>query len=380
MLEFFWMVRWFLKLLPPLEVALTLGVIFFALSWIRPRAIVSIPTSGRRASALARLGIIGALAVLAVGTATSWLATIDPVAFTGHTWTRAGGWWQRPAPLLASAVVLFTAGIALRREPLPAPGERAISPGRRWWTFTPRAPLWLTAGAAALLLVTSAWQTVIGVALPEGANRYGIGPENTGLPEFMRMQEGMGYVWGAGWPNHLATLIVIAVALAALILALGRDANRPLFARSSAAEVREERETTARILVLLTLGGMLLTLGTVWAHTGFIGTIGVSVYEDTGGQGRPERFVVGTGYRDIAPIMHLGGYVVQGLGAALLLRLTVDTLRARGTLLRMRRAGDPDGSPAAVSPGGAAEASATAGTAAEAHAPSESNPDPETVR
>ncbi|WP_449280450.1 hypothetical protein [Leucobacter sp.] len=345
MLDFFWLVRSFFQLFS-VEIPLTLGAVFFALSWIRPRIIAPLPPSGRRARPLTWLGIAGALAVLAVGTATGWLATRDPIAASGDAWTRAGGWWQRPAPLIAVALVAIFALIALRREPLPAPGERTIAPRRRWWAFAPRTPLWIAVIVGALLLLTTAWQTLIGVSLPEGANRYGIGPENSGLPEFMPMQEGMGYVWGAGWPNHLPTLIALALAAAALLLALGSDANRPVFARASASQVREERTATARTIVLIALGGALLTLGAVWAHTGFIGTIIVGVYEDDGQQGEAARFIVGTGYRDIAGIMHLGGYVVQGLGAALLLRLAVDTWRARRALRRMRRADGPD--PAAV--------------------------------
>lgn len=338
MLELFWLARTFFDLFP-VEVALTLGVLFFGLSWIRPRPMVTLPASGRRAPVLTWIGIAGSLAILATATCTSWLATQHPLE-------GAGGWWQRPAPLLASAAVIFAATCAVSREPLPAPGERAISPRRSWWDFTPRVPLWCAISTAALLLVTSLWQTLIGVTLPEDANRYGIGPENSGLPEFMPMQGEMGYVWGAGWPNHLATLLTLAIAMTTLVWCLRRDANRPLFARSSAAQVREERVASARLLVLIALGGVLLTLGAVWAHTGFIGTIIVSVFEDTGGQRPPERFIVGTGYREFASQMHLGGYVVQGVGAALLLRLAVDSLRARRALSRVRRLDRP--SPASM--------------------------------
>src|SRR5690606_8513531 len=49
-----------------------------------------------------------------------------------------------------------------------------------WWAFAPRTPLWLLAGAAALLLVTVAWQMLIGVPLPDGGNRYGVGPADSG--------------------------------------------------------------------------------------------------------------------------------------------------------------------------------------------------------
>ncbi|QIM17009.1 hypothetical protein G7067_12305 [Leucobacter insecticola] len=186
----------------PVEIALTLGVVIFAISLLRWRPIVTLPTRARH-SALAGIGIAGPLFVLAVATAAEWLSMTD-------SFTRTGGWWQRPAPLFAAALVVAVSALALRSSPLPAPGERAISPRRRWWVFTPRTPLWVSIGIAALLLLTTAWHTAIGVSMPEGANRYGVGPENDGLPSFMRMQGDMGYIWGAGWPNHLATLLILA--------------------------------------------------------------------------------------------------------------------------------------------------------------------------
>ncbi|QZY52686.1 hypothetical protein [Leucobacter tenebrionis] len=345
----FWGLRTILQFLPPVEMVLTLGLILFGLSWIRPRRIVSLPSSGRRVETLRWVGIAGSLAVVAVGSVTSWIATLDPL----NNW---GGWWQRPAPLAATALVILVAALLLRREPLLAPGEGAISPRRRWWAFTPRASLWILFASSSLLLVTTAWQLLIGVSAPPGANRYGIVPPETGLPVYMTMQNGMGYVWGAGWPNHLATLLVLLTAAFALVALLSTDANRPLFARSSAAEVREERASTAQIITLLALGGLLLTLGAVWAHVGFIGQIIVGVFEDNGGAPDPQRFVVGTGYQSIAPLMHLGGYVVQGIGAALLLRLAVDTGRA---VFAGRRAASPDPDPSSPAPATASASSDT---------------------
>ena len=89
-LELFWLVRTFFDIFP-VEVALTLGVIFFGLTWIRPRPIVALPVSGRRAPVLFWSGVVGSLAILAAATWTSWLATRNPLEGTG-------GWWQRPAP------------------------------------------------------------------------------------------------------------------------------------------------------------------------------------------------------------------------------------------------------------------------------------------
>ena len=329
--------RSLLLALPPMEIALTLGTIFFALSWVRPRRMVSLPSAGRRERTLATAGIAGSFAVLAVATASSWLSYL----YACPDDTGFDGWWRRPAPLIAAALIITVVGFALRAEPLPAPGERAISPRRRWWTFVPRAQLWGAVGAISLLTLTSLWQTLIGVSAPDGADMYGSGPASgTDLPIFMTMQGEMGFVAGAGWPNHLAVLVAVGLISTALILTLGSDANRPLHVRSFAAEVCEERVATARMLLWFALGGILLTLGAVWAHTGFIGEIIVGVFEDNGDAGEPERYVVGTGYQDIAFLMHKGGYVVQALGAAVLMRLAVDTWRARRTLRQNRTASD----------------------------------------
>ncbi|MBL3698573.1 hypothetical protein [Leucobacter luti] len=316
---------WQAKEIFPIEVALTLGLAFFALSWVVPRRLVSLPSRERRASALTWLGICGSLALLAVATGTSWLGyragVVDASGFDG--------WWRRPAPLLAAALVVALGAAVLSREPRPAPGERALAPRRHWWAFTPRAPLWTAIGAAGVLALTAGWHTLIGVSAPAGANRFGIVPEATDLPVYFTVLGGSGYAAGAGWPNHLVTLLAIGAAAAALCTALAADANRPASARVSAADTRAERTATARMMVLLVLGGLLLTLGAVCAFIGFAGdrSIGIDLIM---APADPDALPVfgGSDYQAFAPLMHRGGYVIQGLGAALLLRLAVDTVRA----------------------------------------------------
>lgn len=322
----------------PVEVALTLGLVFFGLSWIRPRRIVSLPESGGRRDLLSWLGIGGALLVVAVATVSSSLTYLytfpDPSGF--------GGWLRRPAPLIATALVVAVFLVALRRQPLPAPGERGIAPRRRWWAFASQPLLWITTGIPALLFITVLWQGTIGTRPPTGADLYGNVPEHTDLPVFVPLQWNMGYYAGAGWPNHLATLAALLLAAALLIIALGHDANRPVFARATAADVRAERAVTARVLVLIVLGGVLLTLGAVWAHVGFIGEIAVGIPDPPEKEGAITGPVVGTSYQAIAGLMHLGGYVIQGIGAALLLRLSVDTWRAARAQRALKKPDGPD--------------------------------------
>lgn len=308
------------KELFPLEVALTLGTAFFALSWIRPRSTVRLPSRKQAALPLFLWGIISALLVLGIGTATSWIAASDPMHVDWDAWR------QRPLPLFVTAALLLTVVLPLRLAGTPAPGLRAITPRRSWWEFAPKPLLRITAITVMLGLLTAGWQILIGVSVPSDGNRYGIGSIPTDLPAFGRFQDGLGYYWGAGWPNHLLTLIAFLLCALALPLALGAGANRPAPVEALAADVRESREAAARTMTLVALGGVLVTLGAVWAFVGFVGEIIVGVDGLAASPG--ELVTVGTGYRDLARPLHWAGYIVQGIGAALLMRLVVDLLRS----------------------------------------------------
>lgn len=325
----------------PIEVAPTLGVLFFALSWVVPRRIVTLPQSARRAKFLTRFGTIGALAILAVATFSSWLGYLYSFP------DRSGfdGWLRRPAPLFAATAVVVVGACLLSREPRPAPGERGLAPRRPWWSFAPRVPIWTAAVIAAILVATTAWHALIGVSAAADANRFGNVPDQTQLPVYFEVLGGSAYVAGAGWPNHLATLLAVGTAAAALIAALAADANRPL-GRLSAAGTSDERTATARTMVFLILGGLLLTLGAVWAHIGFAGdrSIGLDLIIEPADPDSAPIFV-GSDYQAFAPLIHKGGYVIQGLGAALLLRLAVDSIRAARAARR-----DPTNSGATASP------------------------------
>jgi hypothetical protein len=145
----------------------------------------------------------------------------------------------------------------------------------------------------------------------------------------MGFNSGYGYLPGAGWPNHLATLVALALASAVLFAVLNLDANQPVFARSAAASVRLERELTARLFTFILLGGLVTTLGAVWMHTGSSGQALVGLDEQgvSGDQSHSRIFVAG-GYDAIARPMNLLGYALQAGGVAFLLRLAVDTARA----------------------------------------------------
>ena len=335
---------WRIKELFPLEVALTLGIVFWAVSWCWPRRIITLPTAGSRVRFLTRLCIWGGITVLTVGTLSSFLVMRRYFPeITGFD-----GWWQRAAPLLAAAAVVAVSAAVLARTPRPLPGERAIAPHRRWWAFAPLPALWIAAGAGALTLLTALWHTLIGVSAPADGLLFGNVPATeTDLPVFFRAFGGVAYIAGAGWPNHLCTILAVGVAAVALILVLRADSNRPSPVSVSPGDVRAERSATARLLTLIVLGGVLLTLGALWAHVGFAGTVIAGsdfVSGDRDAPVRPADLVfLGTDYQAIAGPMARAGYLVQGLGAALLLRLVSDTIRAA----RARRRTTPPAGPTA---------------------------------
>lgn len=338
-------IRELLQFLPPLEVALTIGVALFLLSWLLPRRIVSFAVTGQRATILAWTGLAGPLLVVLVATATS------AIAATTQDLSGFAGWWRRPAPLLVASLVIGAAALALRTTQLPPAGQRAILPRRPWHRFASRPLLRVAAAGAALLALTGLWQIVTATSAPEDARFFGDVAHHTTLPIYLSFHNQYGYVAGAGWPNHLATLLVLVLSGLVLVAALRADASRPLPARASAAAVHGEREPIARLFVLILLGGLAATLGAVWMHVGAIGQVLVGVDEQwlAGGESHSILYLVG-GYDAIAWPMNLVGHVLQGAGVALLLRVAVDTARAA---LETRRARVPELAGEASAAGGA---------------------------
>ena len=311
-----------LKEFLPLRGVMTFGPPLFVLSWIHPRQTVSLPPVGYRRTALLWAGTAGSLLVVAVAT---WASAHADSVLGGSGFD---GWWRRPAPLVAATLVVAAAGLALRRVPLPAPGERVICPRRAWHAFASRALLWVSGITATLLAVTALWQIVIATSAPKEGPFLGTVPEYTTLPIYMSFNSGYGYVAGAGWPNHLATLMAIAIAFAVFFLVLRADVDRPLFARSSTPSVRAKRESTASLFGLILLAGLITTLGAVWMHTGFAGTSAIGLDVQWVSANHPDTLLIRGSYSAIARPMSLTGYLLQGTGVAFALRIAVDTMRA----------------------------------------------------
>lgn len=311
-----------IKNLLPLEVALTFGLALFALSWSYPRRIVSLPQIGHRRSTLLWAATAGPLLVVVAATVTSALAA--------STWDVSGfdGWWRRPLPLLVAAVVVAVAGVTLSRAPLPTPGERVIAPLRSWSAFASQRLLSIAAVCAGVIVIVTGWQMSIAVSAPADGPFFGQVPDYTTLPIYMSFN-GFGYVPGAGWPNHAATLLVLVIAGATLVAALRADANRALAARSTAPTATADRESAAQLLTLVLLSGLVATLGAVLMHVGTSGLSSVGLDEQwVSENASTTNLSITGGYRAIAQPLNLTGYLLQGAGVALALRVATDALRA----------------------------------------------------
>ncbi|GAB2976032.1 hypothetical protein [Frigoribacterium salinisoli] len=325
------------SVLPPLEIAASFGLVLFVLSWLLPHRIASMPRDPRRRATATTVGIGGGLLIAATATVASTLASTIPDT------SGFDGWWQRPLPLLVAVVVVGLAGLALRGTASPPAGDRALSPRRPWDAFAPRGLLRVGAGAVCALLVVAGWHTVTATSAPVEGPFFGEVPRWTELPIYTRFSGSFGYLAGAGWPNHLATLVVAVLAVVVLVVVLRTDADRPAATHDPASAVRADRAPLARMLTLVLLVGLLSTLGAVLMHVGASGYGSVGLPGD-GTSDDPDGLVfVSSAYDAIARPMNLLGYATQGVGFALGLRLAVDTLRAR-----VRRAGGATSRPGSV--------------------------------
>jgi hypothetical protein len=307
----------------PIEMALVVGTMLFALSWVRPRRITPSLHDGSRRRVLLGAGIAGSLVIVVVASVTSSV----PVEIVGGS--GFAGWWRRPAPLVAATAVVAVAGFLLGRSPLPTPGERAIVPRRPWATYAPSPLVWAGGGLAAIVGATAAWQIAIGSTAPASGPFFGYVPDYTTLPVYRSFAGDYGYVAGVGWPNHLATLAAGVVAATVYVLVLRHDANRPVSGRLTVPSVTPERTSAAWLFSLLVLAGVLTTLGALWLHVGSYGSTPVGLEETwiSADRSFPTVFVDGD-YSAVARPMKLAGYVLQGSGVALALRLAVDTARS----------------------------------------------------
>lgn len=308
----------------PIEVATTIGVALFALSWFWRGSLVPAADAAPRRRLVAWLGLGGAAAVFAAGLTMSILAWRDPF----FRWSE--GWW-RAAPVIVAALALAALWIAIAksRDNNAQQGEWAPQPRRSWRAYLSAAPLSLVTSTATLIIATTGWLMLAGKTPPADADLYGFTAPDSALPLYMELSQGYGYIGGAGWPHHLALFVATIVALLVWVGALRADANHRNIADTTALGGRNTRVVVARIATVMLIGALAMSLGALWARIGFIGEF--SLTTDTVENADGTFMVTGqisTSYASFAGAMHYFGFLLQGAGAALLMRLFVDSLRA----------------------------------------------------
>lgn len=322
---------------------LMLGTLFFSLSWIAPRRTVLLAGTPQRRQALLWLGIAGSaliLLVVSLMSTTTILARLS-IDATGASPapTLLADTLHRISALTSTVLVLAIAVLALRRDPPPAPGLRAIAPRLPWYNYAPRAALRIGATAAVLLACTSVWQGALS-RNSEFLEAFKGGPlsaQTVAPPSVF------------GWGIHAPVIVLLALLVIVLILALAADANRPRSAVASAQEVRAARGSAASLLCRIALSGLLLGLGTVWLQSSEqLIVVSASETSSDGSSSGMSLFIGDSG--GLIELLHILGFTIQGIGAALLLRLAADTWRAGRTLKRLHRADGPDPDTVLASP------------------------------
>ncbi|MDI9896477.1 hypothetical protein QM797_17265 [Rhodococcus sp. IEGM 1381] len=294
-----------------LALALTLSpigaVVIAAMVWLATILVtkksVSVPSVSRGFHQLA--GAIGGLLVLsgwALGVlAPRWSEPFDAV------------WWRFAAPLAGAATA--AAALALWAVRHPVLVEEPVVPvvRRTWTSFVNVRQLRTLLVSAALLLALS---VVCGLASEPGvagsANITFIGPSG-----------GYGTVYG--WTAGLPVVLMIIALVGSNWCALHLDAARP-FARIDTVDSESRTRTAAASLLLtVTIGAVLLSLGAVVESLGYsAGHVGFQVPGS-------DPYMWSTGFSSIAPPMRYLGWVLQVAGVVYVLQAMARPYRRRSS-------------------------------------------------
>ena len=291
-----------------------LGIVFFAFTFVRSRSWVTLPAAGSRTRLLTRMGVAGPIALLAVASVCSTIVALFPWLTTVNYFS--GAWLRAAVPFTLVAVLGITL-LLLSREPKPPVGERAILPRRQWNVFAPPMTFTVVCVIAALYFCSELWQALAGSEPRELHSVFG--------GERVLKNVGGAPPSAMGWENHGASLIGLFLVLVLLVWILAADARRTVSSMRPFAEVKAERAATAQLVTRITLGGVLLALGAVWLNT-WAPTTGYVPVE--GGLTGENGDMLISHFHGLVAILRRLGWVAQGLGAAILLRLCFDTLRA----------------------------------------------------
>lgn len=222
-------------------------------------------------------------------------------------------WWRFAAPLAGATIA--AAALALWAVRHPVLVEEPVVPvvRRTWTSFVNGGQLRTLLVSAVLLLALS---VVCGLASIPGvagsANITFIGPSGG---------YGTVYGWTAGLPVVLMAITLIGLTWCALHL----DAARP-FARIDTVDSESRARTAAASLLLtVTIGAVLLSLGAVVESLGYsAGQVGFQVPGS-------DPYMWSTGFYSIAPTMRYLGWVLQVAGVVYVLHAMSRPYRRRSS-------------------------------------------------
>ncbi|GGG27801.1 hypothetical protein GCM10007304_47030 [Rhodococcoides trifolii] len=286
--------------LSPVGVVVVAALVWLATVLVARRS-VGVHTAGRRFRTLA--GTLGALLVLsgwALGVlAPRWSEPLDTV------------WWRFAAPLAGATIAASTLALWAVRHPVLVE-EPVVPVVRRTWTsFVNGGQLRILLVWAALLLAVT---VVCGLASEPGvagsANITFIGPSG-----------GYGTVYG--WTEGLPVILMTIALLGSTWWALHLDAARP-FARIAAVDDESRaRAAAASLLLTVTIGAVLLSLGAVVEGIGYsAGQVGFQMPGS-------DPYLWSTGFSSIAPTMRVLGWVLQVAGVVYVLEAIARPFRHR---------------------------------------------------
>lgn len=215
--------------------------------------------------------------------------------------------WLHVAPVfisMASVAALLLAPISTPKSPAGAATQLELSPrtlwsfGRRWWFA-----VWIVTTAVLAL-------TVVFAGLLSSVDENG---NHTLLT--VAMGEASASTTFLGWFYGVPLLLGLAGSTVVTLLALTGIARPPLAGESQTKALDGLlRRTRVRTVLALGTGAVLVTLGMVWKLLSNAARMTGGVASGTAGQ-----IDVGTSFAALAIPLWVGGYLVYGVGFALLL-------------------------------------------------------------
>lgn len=282
------------------------GVALFMLSWIFFKPWIGKHLSRSTATLIRDIGLSSSLALL--------LATLLTGLFE-MMW-----WWQtfdglyvaleRSGTLIATAIILAFVLITLRNSPAEQTAPTVVSPVSSWYRVTPLVLLWSSVG----LTVAIASISISQASLPTGQTELQI----LGSDEYRNVDPGTVLHGAFEWSTHIPTLISLTCIWVLFVWGL-----QTISARADMSILK--RQASGRLLGFLALCGLLLGLAATLIHLWFPAEWVTSIPEPAG---NGTAWLYGHHNYGLIWFANDAGRLLQAVAIAMLLRLSIDSLRA----------------------------------------------------